>query len=79
MIQCAALLYNYERSKVRGVVNMASKLIRRLDGVEHGIWGVDIARLRVELMPFIRDAAADEPKWGLPTDSVKLIGGWKSA
>ena len=79
MIQRAALLYNYERSKVRGVVNMASKLIRRLDGVEHGIWGVDIARLRVELTPFIRDAAADEPKWGLPTDSVKLIGGWKSA
>ena len=79
MIQRAALLYNYERGKVRGVVNMASKLIRRLDGVEHGIWGVDIARLRVGLTPFIRDAAADDPECGLPADSVKLIGGWKSA
>jgi len=31
------------------------------------------------LMPFIRDAVADDSEWGLPADSVKLIGGWKSA
>lgn len=32
MIQCAALLYNYERRKVRGVVNMASKIMIKLRG-----------------------------------------------
>ena len=30
IIQIAALLYNYERKKIRGVVNMASKLLTRL-------------------------------------------------
>ncbi len=72
IIQCAALLYNYERHKVRGVVNMASKLLARLSGVEHGIWGVDVAGLRVALIPFIRDASADEPSWGLETTAVRL-------
>ena len=32
IIQIAALLYNYERKKIRGVVNMASKLLTRLSG-----------------------------------------------
>ena len=56
IIQIAALLYNYEE-KIRGVVNMASKLLARLSGIEHGIWGVDVAALRVSLIPFIRDAS----------------------
>jgi len=30
-------------------------------------------------MPFIGDTVADDSEGGLPTDSVKLIGGWKSA
>lgn len=72
IIQCAALLYNYERHKVRGVVNMATKLLARLSGVEHGIWGVDVAGLRVALIPFIRDAAADEPQWNLETTAVRI-------
>ena len=37
IIQIAALLYNYERKKIRGVVNMASKLLTRLSGIEHGL------------------------------------------
>lgn len=72
IIQCAALLYNYERQKIRGVVNMATKLLARLSGVEHGIWGVDVAGLRVALIPFIRDAAADEPRWDLETTAVRI-------
>ncbi len=72
IIQCAALLYNYEKKKIRGVVNMASKLLTKLSGVEHGIWGVDVADLRVSLIPFIRDAANDEPKWDLETTSVRI-------
>jgi|GEM_PF-183980 len=72
IIQCAALLYNYERQKIRGVVNMAKKLLARLSGVEHGIWGVDVALLRVALIPFVRDAAADEPSWGVEPNSVRI-------
>ena len=51
---------------------MASKLLAKLSGVEHGIWGVDVADLRVSLIPFIRDAANDEPKWDLETTSVRI-------
>jgi len=72
IIQIAALLYNYERKKIRGVVNMASKLLTRLSGVKHGIWGVDVADLRVLLIPFIRDASENSPKWNLETTSVHI-------
>lgn len=72
IIQCAALLYNYERQKIRGVVNMATKLLTRLSKVEHGIWGVDVAGLRVALIPFVRDAAADEPSWDVEPNSVRI-------
>ena len=72
IIQIAALLYNYERKKIRGVVNMASKLLTRLSGVERGIWGVDVAGLRVSLIPFIRDASENSPKWNLETTSVHI-------
>ena len=72
IIQIAALLYNYERKKIRGVVNMASKLLTRLSAVEHGIWGVDVAGLRVSLIPFIRDASENSPKWNLETTSVHI-------
>ena len=72
IIQIAALLYNYERKKIRGVVNMASKLLTRLSGVEHGIWGVDVAGLRMSLIPFIRDASENSPKWNLETTSVQI-------
>ncbi|MDC0040470.1 DUF309 domain-containing protein [Candidatus Poseidoniales archaeon] len=72
IIQCAALLYNYEKQKVRGVVNMASKILGRLSDIEHGIWGVDVAELRAALIPFIRDAAEDEPQWNLKTTMVRL-------
>ena len=72
IIQIAALLYNYERKKIRGVVNMASKLRIRLSGIEHGIWGVDVADLRVSLIPFIRDASETTPKWNLETTSVHI-------
>ena len=76
MIQCAALLYNYERRKVRGVVNMASKIMIKLRGVEHGIWGMDVAALRLDLIPFVEDAAEKEPGWALDTGAVSLSGGW---
>ena len=72
IIQIAALLYNYERKKIRGVVNMASKLLTRLSAVEHGIWGVDVAGLRVSLIPIIRDASENSPKWNLETTSVHI-------
>ena len=72
IIQIAALMYNYERKKIRGVVNMASKLLTRLSGVKHGIWGVDVAGLRVSLIPFIRDASENNPKWNLETTSVHI-------
>ena len=72
IIQIAGLLYNYEREKIRGVVNMASKLLVRLSGVEHGMWGVDVSKLRTSLIPFIRDAASDEPNWNLETTSVTI-------
>lgn len=72
IIQCAALLYNYERRKVRGVVNMASKLLARLSGVQHGIWGIDVAQLRLDLLPYIRDAAEADPSWDLNPSEVRL-------
>ena len=72
IIQIAALLYNYEREKIRGVVNMASKLLVRLSGVEHGMWGVDVSKLRTSLIPFIRDAASEQPNWNLETTSVTI-------
>jgi len=51
---------------------MASKLRIRLSGIEHGIWGVDVADLRFSLIPFIRDASETIPKWNLETTSVHI-------
>ena len=72
IIQISALLFNYEKRKIRGVVNMASKLISKLSKIEHGIWGIDVAQLRVDLIPYIRDAASDEPKWDIDTKKIKI-------
>ena len=51
---------------------MASKLLVRLSGIEHGIWGVDVSKLRTSLIPFILDAESDEPNWNLETKSVSI-------
>ena len=72
MIQCAALLHNYERRKQRGVVRMHEKLAPRLDSVKPLLFDIDVDDLLASVTSF-RDAAASEPPdWELDTRMVRL-------
>jgi hypothetical protein len=81
MIQCAALLFQYERQNPRGVANMWSKVTEKLGTPEavkmNQLWTVDISRLLTDLIPFAEDAASEgQPNsdpWGLDATSVKIV------
>jgi hypothetical protein len=54
LIQTAALLYNHQREKRRGVLNQWEKLLPKLDVWTH-IWNIDvIAHLR-QIQRFVED------------------------
>ena len=76
LIQTTALLFQYERQKIQGVVKMWSKLTEKLGTPESplfdNLWGVDIPKVLQEVLPFHTDAAADEPTWGLNPNTVLI-------
>ena len=76
LIQTTALMFQYERKKSRGVINMWDKLTAKLGTPDsplfEELWCVDIHKVLREVLPFFSDASADEPTWKLEPHNVKL-------
>lgn len=54
LIQTAALLYNHQRQKRRGVLNQWEKLLPKLDVWTH-IWGIDVVTHLKQIRRFVED------------------------
>ncbi len=54
LIQTAALLYNHQREKRRGVLNQWDKLLPKLD-VWTQIWGIDVTAHLKQIQRFVED------------------------
>lgn len=54
LIQTAALLYNHQRQKRRGVLNQWEKLLPKLDVWTH-IWGIDVVTHLKQIGRFVED------------------------
>ena len=54
LIQTAALLYNHQREKRRGVLNQWEKLLPKLD-VWTRLWGVDVVAHLNQIRRFVDD------------------------
>jgi hypothetical protein len=76
LIQTTALMLQYERQKIRGIISMWAKLTDKLGTPEsplfENLWCVDIPKVLQEVLPFFTDAAADEPTWGLNPNTVLI-------
>jgi len=76
LIQATALMFQYERQKIRGIVKMWSKLTDKLGTPESplfdDLWSVDIPKVLQDVLPFFTDATADEPTWGLNPNTVLI-------
>ena len=54
LIQTAALLYNHQREKRRGVLNQWEKLLPKLEVWTH-IWGIDVSSHLIQIQRFVDD------------------------
>lgn len=54
LIQTAALLYNHQREKRRGVLNQWEKLLPKLEVWTH-IWGIDVVTHLKQIRRFVED------------------------
>ena len=54
LIQTAALLYNHQREKKRGVLNQWEKLVPKLN-VWTQLWGIDIVAHLIQIQRFVDD------------------------
>ncbi len=68
IIQIAAMLYNHERQKARGVVSLWNKASTKLKPVLDGLFGIDIATLYSLAEPFPKDVDA----FNLDPSTVKI-------
>jgi hypothetical protein len=69
-------MFQYERQKIRGIVNMWGKLTDKLGTPEsplfEDLWSVNIPKVLQEVLPFLTDANASEPTWGLNPNTVQI-------
>ena len=76
LIQTTALLFQYERQKTRGIIKMWDKLTDKLGTPEsplfENLWCVDIPKVLQDVLPFLTDATASEPTWGLNPNTVQI-------
>ena len=67
LIQTAALLYNHQRKKARGVTNQWAKLVPKLSSWNHA-WGFDIKQHVANISVF----ADDVDVWEQTYESIRL-------
>ena len=67
LIQTAALLYNHQRQKRRGVLNQWEKLLPKLDVWKH-IWGIDVTTHLKQIQRFVEDVDT----WNQTYEGVRI-------
>ena len=67
LIQTAALLYNHQREKRRGVLNQWDKLLPKLE-VWTQIWGIDVTAHLKQIQRFV----ADVDTWNETYEGVQI-------
>ena len=69
-------MYQYERQNTRGIVNMWGKLTGKLGTPEsplfEELWSVNITKVLQDVLPYLNDATASEPTWGLNPNTVQI-------
>ena len=76
LIQTTALMFQYERKKVRGIVKMWDKLTDKLGTPEsplfENLWCVDIQKMLHDVLPFYIDATAEKSTLALNPNIVLI-------
>ncbi len=76
LIQTTALMFQYERQKSRGTINMWGKLTDKSGTPDspmfENLWSVGIPRVRREVLPLLTEATAENPTWELDPHEVRL-------
>ena len=67
LIQTAALLYNHQREKKRGVLNQWEKLVPKLN-VWRQLWGIDIVAHLIQIQRFVDDVG----RWNETYEGVRI-------
>ena len=67
LIQTAALLYNHQRGKKRGVLNQWEKLVPKLN-VWTQLWGIDIVAHLIQIQRFVDDVG----RWNETYEGVRI-------
>ncbi|MBT3652827.1 MAG: DUF309 domain-containing protein [Euryarchaeota archaeon] len=67
LIQTAALLYNHQRQKRRGVLNQWEKILPKLD-VWKQIWGIDVTTHLKQIQRFVEDVDT----WNQTYEGVRI-------
>jgi len=67
LIQTAALLYNHQREKKRGVLNQWEKLVPKLN-VWTQLWGIDIVTHLIQIQRFVDDVG----QWNETYEGVRI-------
>jgi hypothetical protein len=74
LIQCAALLYQYQKRNPRGVSNMWSKLCEKMGQPENlkftNLWGIDVGYLLAKIESYF--IAANNVDWNLNCNLVQI-------
>ena len=67
LIQTAALLYNHQREKKRGVLNQWEKLVPKLN-VWRQLWGIDIVAHLIQIQRYVDDVG----RWNETYEGVRI-------
>ena len=67
LIQTAALLYNHQREKKRGVLNQWEKLVPKLNAWTQ-LWDIDIVTHLIQIQRFVDDAG----QWNETYEGVRI-------
>ena len=67
LIQTAALLYNHQREKKRGVLNQWEKLVPKLN-VWTQLWGIDIVAHLIQIQRYVDDVG----RWNETYEGVRI-------
>ncbi|HIF16955.1 MAG TPA: DUF309 domain-containing protein [Candidatus Poseidoniales archaeon] len=74
LIQCAALLYQYQKENPRGVSNMWSKLCEKMGRPGNlkftYLWGIDVGHLLAKIESYF--IAANNADWNLNCNLVQI-------
>lgn len=73
LIMAAAMLHQYKRGVVRGVVNHHQNVLERVSAHAPERWGIDVQGLLAQLARFAEAAGREPPDLDLDADRVRIV------